>query len=70
MEKKSRILYLLKYLHESSDEAHPVSSTELMEYLESELTMPNRLFCSPITVMLFLRLFSLEKERTLTGGRI
>lgn len=36
MEKKSRILYLLKYLHENSDESHPVSSTELMEYLESE----------------------------------
>lgn len=36
MEKKSRILYLLKYLHENSDEAYPVSSTELMEYLESK----------------------------------
>lgn len=36
MEKKSRILYLLKYLHENSDEVHPVSSTELMEYLKSE----------------------------------
>lgn len=35
MEKKSRILHLLKYLHENSDEEHPVSSTELMEYLDS-----------------------------------
>lgn len=36
MEKKSRILYLLKYLYENSDERHPVPSTELMQYLESE----------------------------------
>lgn len=36
MEKKSRILYLLKYLHENSDELHPVSSTDIMEYLESQ----------------------------------
>lgn len=35
MEKKSRILYLLKYLHENSDEEHPIPSTELMEYLDS-----------------------------------
>lgn len=35
MEKKSRILYLLKYLQENSDEEHPVPSTELMEYLDS-----------------------------------
>lgn len=36
MDKKSRIIYLLKYLYENSDEQHPVSSTELMEYLESQ----------------------------------
>lgn len=35
MEKKSRILYLLKFLYENSDEIHPVSSLEIMEYLES-----------------------------------
>lgn len=31
--KKSRILYILKFLYENSDEAHPVSSKEIMEYL-------------------------------------
>ena len=32
--------------------------------------MPNQLFYTPKAVMLFLRLFPLEKELTLTGGRI
>lgn len=36
MEKKSRILYLLKYLQENSDEDHPVSSGEIIKHLESE----------------------------------
>lgn len=36
MEKKSRILYLLKLLYENSDEIHPISSTEIMEHLESK----------------------------------
>ena len=36
MEKKSRILYLLQYLYDSSDELNPVSSAQIMDYLESK----------------------------------
>ena len=36
MEKKSRILYLLKYLHENSDDSHPVSSIDIMNYLSEQ----------------------------------
>lgn len=40
METKPRILYLLKVLQERTDEEHPLTTSQLIEILNTEFGMP------------------------------
>ncbi|MDR0818586.1 MAG: WYL domain-containing protein [Oscillospiraceae bacterium] len=47
MPKKSRVLYIKKYLEEQTDENHPASMTDILAYLEAEGIVASRKTVAP-----------------------
>jgi hypothetical protein len=48
-ENKSRILYVLRFLQEKSDEKHPVSTKQILDHLETQGFNTHRRKLPPIT---------------------